>query len=137
MGFCYCRMESNERRTMIIELPFPDARLNPNQSNGKSWKSTLVYRDAAKQTGYIQARSALENQTLPPAPYYSISITFLPPDRRHRDADNLHAAMKNYIDGVCSALKINDAKFRSITLSFGEPRNPGATIVEIKPLEAE
>ena len=122
---------------MIIELPFPDARLNPNQSNGKSWKSTLVYRDAAKQTGYIQARSALENQTLPPARYYALQITFYPPDKRHRDADNLHAAMKHYIDGVCLAVGINDAKFRSITLSFGEVRKPGATIVEIVPLETE
>ncbi len=120
---------------MIIELPFPDPRLNPNQSNGKSWKSSRAYRDDAKQTGYVQARSALENQTLPPAPYYAIQITFYPPDRRHRDADNLHAAMKHYVDGICSALEINDAKFRSIILSFGEVRKPGATIVEIKPLE--
>ena len=119
---------------MIIELPFPDPKLNPNQGHG-GWRTTEKSRVTAKQTGYIQARNALENQTLPPAPYYAIQITFYPPDRRHRDADNLHAAMKHYIDGVCSALEINDKIFREVTLRFGEPRKPGATIVEIKPLE--
>lgn len=122
---------------LIIELPFPDPELNPNRSNGNSWKSSRKNRDDAKETGYVQARAALESQSLPLALHYSICITFYPPDRRHRDADNLHASMKHYIDGICQALEINDKIFREVTLAFGEIRKPGATTVEIKALEVE
>ena len=122
---------------MIIELPFPDPKLNPNRSNGKSWTSSRIYRDCAKQTGYALTRVALENQAFPLALHYAIQITFYPPDRRHRDVDNLHASMKHYLDGICQALEINDKIFREVTLSFGEMRKPGATTVEIKALEVE
>lgn len=36
------------------------------------------------------------------------------------NADNLHAAMKHLLDGVCTALDINDRQFRQVQLGFGE-----------------
>ena len=122
---------------MIIELPFPNPKLNPNRSSGDSWKSSRKYRNMAYQTGYVQARVALESQTFEPSPFYSIWITFYPPDKRHRDADNLHAAMKHYIDGICKVLEINDALFRKVTIAFGEVTNSGGSTVEIKALGVE
>ena len=39
-------------------------------------------------------------------------ITFCPPDRRHRDDDNLVAAFKSGRDGVADALIVDDKRFR-------------------------
>ena len=40
-----------------------------------------------------------------------IEITFYPPDRRHRDADNMVASIKAGLDGLADALKVNDRQF--------------------------
>jgi crossover junction endodeoxyribonuclease RusA len=39
-------------------------------------------------------------------------ITFYPPDRRHRDDDNMIASFKNGRDGMALALGIDDKRFR-------------------------
>lgn len=39
-------------------------------------------------------------------------ITFYPPDRRHRDDDNMIAAFKSGRDGVADALGIDDKRIR-------------------------
>jgi len=41
-----------------------------------------------------------------------VKITFYPPDKRHRDADNMIASMKAGFDGVADALKVDDKLFR-------------------------
>ena len=40
-----------------------------------------------------------------------LTITFYPPDKRHRDADNMVASIKAGLDGVADALKVNDRRF--------------------------
>ena len=40
-----------------------------------------------------------------------ITVTFYPPDKRHRDADNMVASIKAGLDGVADGLKINDKQF--------------------------
>jgi crossover junction endodeoxyribonuclease RusA len=40
-----------------------------------------------------------------------IEITFYPPDKRHRDADNMVASIKAGLDGIADALKVNDRQF--------------------------
>lgn len=39
-------------------------------------------------------------------------ITFFPPDKRHRDDDNLISAFKSGRDGMADALVVNDKRFR-------------------------
>lgn len=39
-------------------------------------------------------------------------ITFFPPDRRHRDDDNIIASFKSGRDGLADAMGINDRRFR-------------------------
>jgi crossover junction endodeoxyribonuclease RusA len=124
-------VSDSKLETIIIELPFPDSKLNPNRSNGYHWTESRKQRDIAKQIGYTQARVALDCKEFVPAEQYALWITFYPPDRRHRDADNLHASMKHYLDGICQALGINDRSFREVTLAFGEVHKPGAVTVEI------
>jgi Holliday junction resolvase RusA-like endonuclease len=41
----------------------------------------------------------------------ALTITFVQPDRRARDRDNLLAALKPSLDGLADALGVNDAQF--------------------------
>ena len=41
-------------------------------------------------------------------------MTFIPPDRRSYDRDNLVARMKAGIDGLADALSINDKRFNTV-----------------------
>lgn len=127
-------MSKNKLETITIELPFPHPKLNPNQAHG-GWRTTENLRVVAKEIGYGQGLLALETQTFTPSDKHALQITFYPPDRRHRDADNLHASMKHYLDGICQALGINDRSFRKVTLQFGEVQKPGAVTVEITAME--
>lgn len=67
----------------------------------------------------------------PPAGDLAITYTFHPPDRRHRDLDNLHGSMKAAADGVAKAIGIDDARWRDIRLRMGEPTKDPRVIMEI------
>ena len=41
-------------------------------------------------------------------------MTFIPPDKRSYDRDNLVARMKSGIDGLADALGINDKRFNTV-----------------------
>ena len=43
-----------------------------------------------------------------------LEMTFIPPDKRSYDRDNLVARMKSGIDGLADALKINDKRFNTV-----------------------
>ena len=43
-----------------------------------------------------------------------LEMTFLPPDKRNYDRDNLVARMKSGIDGLADALGINDKRFNTV-----------------------
>jgi crossover junction endodeoxyribonuclease RusA len=47
-----------------------------------------------------------------------LNIIFHPPDRRHRDLDNMLASIKSGLDGVADAWGVNDREFK-ISLSVG------------------
>ena len=59
-----------------------------------------------------------------------MTITFVPPDRRHRDDDNMIASLKAARDGIADALGVNDRRFRP-NYVFAEPEKPGRVEVEI------
>lgn len=119
---------------MIIILPFPDARLNPNRSNGNHWASTAKLRKAARIEAFwltnnaiakygIELTKAVENVKL--------KITFVQPDRRQRDRDNLLSACKPFLDGIADGLGINDAQFEPVTICREYGNKPGCVKVEI------
>lgn len=119
---------------MKITLPFPDRKLSPNHH--AHWRSKERARRGALKAGIMLTKLAEESQVFERSEAYKLVITFYPPDRRHRDADNLHAAMKHFLDGVCTALDINDRQFRQVQLGFGEVRKDGQVEIEITPLPA-
>jgi crossover junction endodeoxyribonuclease RusA len=121
---------------IVVTLPFPDARLNPNRSKGVHWAATSALRKSARSAAYTMTRV-----TALGTPWYSIErskadpvplvITFIQPDRRHRDRDNLLAACKPALDGVADALEINDAQFDPVTIRREYGAKPGAVRIEI------
>jgi len=59
-----------------------------------------------------------------------IEITFYPPDKRHRDADNMVASIKAGLDGIADALRVNDKRFLPV-FKFKE-EVLGMVVIEIK-----
>jgi crossover junction endodeoxyribonuclease RusA len=91
-----------------VTLPWPPKELSPNASIHWAQK-------AKKKKEYRTACWALtlEAKLIAPAGEgkIPIEITFYPPDKRHRDADNMVASIKSGLDGLADALKVNDKRF--------------------------
>jgi crossover junction endodeoxyribonuclease RusA len=91
-----------------VTLPWPPKELSPNSNLhwAKKAKKKKEYRVACWAL-------ALEAKLATPAGEgkIPIEITFYPPDKRHRDADNMVAAIKSGLDGLADALKVNDKRF--------------------------
>jgi Holliday junction resolvase RusA-like endonuclease len=121
---------------IVVVLPFPDKRLNPNQSKGMHWASTSALRKSARTGAWALTRAAASK-----TPWYGIerrkdeaiplTITFVQPDRRARDRDNLLAACKPALDGVADALQINDVQFEPVTIRREYGAKPGSVRIEI------
>ena len=118
-----------------IELPWPDARLNPNKSKGMHWGSTSTLRKKARESAFWLTVSAMRTAGIgivnSKAIAIPLTITFVQPDKRGRDRDNLLAALKPQIDGVADGIGANDCQFDPITIKREYGRKPGAVIVEI------
>jgi crossover junction endodeoxyribonuclease RusA len=94
----------------MTELVFawPPSVLNPNQRAHWSMKS----RAAKAYRHDCWARTKAANITLPDNEKLALWIDFYPPDKRHRDDDNMIAAFKSGRDGLAEALGVNDKRFR-------------------------
>lgn len=122
---------------MKIVLPWPSRTLSPNSRAHWRQKAAAVAKarqDAGWATyaakGCGEAQEGL-NQNEDPIP---VTMTFYPPDRRHRDDDNMISSAKALRDGIADALGVNDRRFRT-AYHFGEPEKPGRVEVEIKLVE--
>lgn len=119
---------------IAIKLPFPDKRLFPNSAKGRHWASLSAVRADAHDTAYVLAYQAI-NGYRGPWPDLTgdvpLTLTFCQPDKRGRDADNMLAASKHFIDGIATALTINDKKFSPIVIKRGDVVKGGALIVEV------
>jgi crossover junction endodeoxyribonuclease RusA len=121
---------------IVVLLPFPDQRLNPNRSKGHHWAATSALRKSARTNAYTLARVAALG-----TPWYGVerrkadtvplTITFVQPDRRHRDRDNLLAACKPALDGLADALEVNDSQFDPVVIRREYGEKPGAVRIEI------
>lgn len=126
------RARAEARNVLTIELPWPDSKLNPNRSKGAHWGIAAAIHKDAKMSAYVltlQAMMADRAWSCPSAP--SLTITFVQPDKRARDRDNLLAALKPALDGVASALRIDDSQFDPITICREYGAKPGCVRVEV------
>lgn len=121
---------------IMVVLPFPNAKLNPNSSKGMHWASTSALRKAARSDAWALTRAAASatswfNTELSKTSTVPLTITFVQPDRRARDRDNLLAACKPALDGVADALEINDSQFDPVTIRREYGSKPGSVRIEI------
>lgn len=97
-----------------------------------------MYRPAEKadrHAGFLFTLDALVKACLSVAAFagtapIDMTVTFYPPDRRHRDDDGMIGAFKHMRDGIADALRVNDRRFRP-TYAFGEPEKPGRVEVTL------
>lgn len=116
----------------MIELPFPPAELSPNRKNGRHWGATHAVKVTYRETCWALALKAVRG-FVPPAGDLALRLTFVQPDKRRRDRDNLLASAKAGLDGLAAALKVDDSRFEPLTISRTFGAKPGALIVEIVP----
>ena len=59
-----------------------------------------------------------------------LKITFVPPNRRASDLDNMLASLKSGLDGLCDVLGVDDSKW-SIEISKADDRIGGFVEIEV------
>ena len=93
---------------MNVTLPWPPSALNPNKRHAH-WsiksKAAKAYRKACKELAQAHGMVA------PDSPKIVLWLEFVPPDRRHRDDDNMVASFKAGRDGIADALGVDDKRF--------------------------
>lgn len=106
----------------IVSLPWPAKELRPNYRS-RTYKGKARATAKARKDAWLLTLEAKAQGTL-------LTVTFNPPDRQHRDRDNMIASVKAYQDGIADALKTNDHTFRP-EYRFGNPTKGGRVVVEI------
>ena len=102
---------------MNFVLPWPPAKLSPNARLHWAQRGRLVkqYRRVCWATALQQGATRMD------ADCVAVHLTFVPPDRRHRDWDNLVASMKSGLDGLADAIGVDDSRWRlSFEVAEGE-----------------
>ena len=114
-------------------LPWPDKRLSPNSRvhwADKVRPKAYARFDAKIATiataGFLATKEGFD-QSDGPIPF---NVTFYPPDKRHRDDDNMIGSIKAHRDGIADALGVNDRRFKA-SYTVAEPCKPGRVEIEL------
>lgn len=118
--------------TFTVELPWPSSQLSPNARG--HWtrlaQAKKAYRARCRAIAGVAAPILSEAlQRLPER--LDVAITFVPPDRRARDLDNLLASMKSGLDGLADALGVDDSRWRLQIEMAGETTPGGIVLVDV------
>jgi len=91
-----------------VTLPWPPKQLSPNARVHWSVKSKAAkaYRRECHMLTLEAGLRGVESQGR-----LHLWLDFYPPDRRHRDDDNMIASFKSGRDGIADALGIDDKRF--------------------------
>ena len=118
---------------MIITLPYPDKRLNPNKR--LHFRIVAPVKKQARADAHILATVALslkdKRAIAAGGGKIPIEVRFYPPDNRHRDDDNAIASFKAARDGIADSIGVDDRRFQPV-YRFMDPDKPGRVEVEIK-----
>ena len=115
---------------MRIELPFPPPALNPNRKAGKHWAATHAVKAGYRHDCWVLSVQAARGYVAPEGDI-PLRVTFVQPDKRRRDRDNLLASCKAALDSVAAALKVDDSRFEPVTISRTFGAKPGMVVVEV------
>lgn len=116
---------------MPLMLPWPPRELSPNARVhwAKRSRAAKKYRAGC---GMLARAAGLKM----PSERAILAIEFIPPDRRHRDDDNLIAAFKAGRDGIAQWLGIDDRQLVTRAEISKNITPGGAVLVTLEPLEA-
>ena len=116
---------------MRITLPWPPKVLSPNAR--VHWRTKHAAAATCRELAYYITTMAPADQRehVRDSCALRMILTFLPPDKRRRDLDNIEAAMKAYLDGIFHACKADDNAIHMTTKTWGDVVQGGAVIVEI------
>ena len=93
---------------MTVTLPWPPSALSPNSRT--NWRKKAPITKAYKEACWAIVKES--GMTAPETEgRLHLWIDFFPPDRRHRDDDNMIASFKAGRDGLALALGIDDKRF--------------------------
>lgn len=96
-----------ERKEII--LPWPPSILSPNSR--AHWRPKAAAAKAYRKECWYMARDS--GGVIDWEGPAHLWLTFYPPDRRHRDDDNMVAAFKSGRDGLADAFGIDDKRFKT------------------------
>jgi crossover junction endodeoxyribonuclease RusA len=118
---------------LTIKLPFPPAELFPNRKNGTHWAATHKIKHKYKEDCFYLTKVQLKEFIWKDGDI-RVTLVYVMPDKRHRDADNCLAASKAGLDGVADALIVDDKLFQPITIYRVSGEKPGSLIVQLEML---
>jgi crossover junction endodeoxyribonuclease RusA len=119
---------------LTVTLPFPAPELFPNRANGKHYRAVKDHKEKAWSDAYTMTHQAVnqhKGEWYPLTGDIPLTLTFFPADKRHRDLDNCLAACKSLLDGMATALTVNDKQFGPITIVRGGVAKPACVLVKV------
>jgi hypothetical protein len=106
-------------KQFLVAVPWPDRALSPNARI--HWARKAKAAKTARAIAMLKAR-AWEVTNGPVDPDVSIiRFTAQPKTARRMDDDNLIASLKATRDGIADALGVNDRRFATAPVKWGEP----------------
>jgi crossover junction endodeoxyribonuclease RusA len=119
---------------MTVTLGWPSRALSPNART--HWATLARAKKAARKEGYIAASmAAVIAGVSSVGSSVGIQVTFIPPDARRRDLDNLIASIKPHLDGISDAIGIDDSRWIWAAPVMAKPAKPGRVVVTLTPVE--
>ena len=112
-----------------VVLPWPPRVLSPN-SRPTHWAVLAKAKRAYRFACHAEARAGGCSWVFDPDDRLHVRLTFVPPDRRRRDMDNMIAAMKSGLDGLADALGVDDNRW-TLTCAIDEANIGGMVRVEV------
>jgi crossover junction endodeoxyribonuclease RusA len=115
----------------VIRFPFPNSSLSSNSRKAHRWLTKE--REQAREIGFWltkDARIRFDGKN-----NLCLHLVICPPDRRHRDDDNIITAFKSYRDGIFKALELDDRLVRRTIIDWGDVEKDGAIYVTLSAME--
>lgn len=117
-----------------LVLPWPDKKLNPNAR--LHWRAKHAVKAPSREAARLIGIEAMQAHGIKASDFASdgkldLIVCFYPPDRRHRDDDNMVGSFKTLRDGLADAFGVNDRRFRAHYF-FHDPDAPGRIEVEVE-----
>ena len=111
--------------SQTVTLPWPPKDLSPNARvhHMALAKVKKAYKLACAWQAVAQGVKPMTKDAL------HLNITFVPPDKRHRDLDNMLASIKAGLDGLRDVLGVDDSNW-ALTIRK-TPHIGGMVVIEV------